>query len=144
MRLTRRYRFSASHRLDSPRFTPEENRRLYGKCNNPYGHGHNYTLDVSVRGTVDFSTGRLIDVAALDRLVRSSVLARLDHKNFNIDLPEFASAVPGIVPTTENIAAVIRDFLQQNWRSVFPNVTPILDRIRIEETNHNFFELHTL
>ena len=75
MRLTSRYRFSASHRLDTPALTPEENRQLYGKCNNPYGHGHDYVLDVSVEGPVD-RDGQIVDREALDALVRERVLAR--------------------------------------------------------------------
>src|SRR5437016_3493523 len=100
MKLTSRYRFSAAHRLDTSALTAEENRRLYGKCNNPHGHGHDYVLDVTVDGPVDMH-GLVVNRDALDGLVRSAVLARLDHKNLNADLPEFAD----LVPTTENLAS---------------------------------------
>ncbi|HLJ17885.1 MAG TPA: 6-carboxytetrahydropterin synthase [Bryobacteraceae bacterium] len=139
MRLTRRYRFSAAHRLDSPHFSPQENRALYGKCNNPYGHGHNYILDVTVRGPLD-ATGRVVDVQALDKLIHESVLTRLDQKNLNADLPEFAS----VVPTTENIASHIQRLVERSWKNVFTSPELAVDRIRIEETEHNFFELHSL
>jgi 6-pyruvoyltetrahydropterin/6-carboxytetrahydropterin synthase len=131
MRLTRRYRFSASHRLDVPSFTPEENRRLFGKCNNPYGHGHDYVLDVTVEGTPDPS-GQLVNRAALDSLISSKVLDRFDHKNLNIDVPELA----GVVPTTENLAAAIRNVIAQEW-----TLPARLQRIRVSETERNIFEL---
>ena len=88
MRLTCRYRFAASHRLDSPALSPEENRKLYGKCNNPYGHGHNYALEVSVEGPVD-ADGQVVNREALDRLVKQYVLGVVDHKNLNQDVPAF-------------------------------------------------------
>ena len=131
MRLTRRYRFSASQRLNTPALSLEENRRLYGKCNNPYGHGHDYVLDVTVEGPLDAS-GQVIDREALDALVRERVLRRLDHKNLNADVPELAAGVP----TTENLAAVIRGTLAEGW--------PLAGRlkgVRISETDRNIFEL---
>ncbi len=97
MRLTRRYRFAASHRLDSPVLSAEENRKLYGKCNNPYGHGHDYSIDISVEGPLN-ADGMVVDREALDRLVEERVLRVLDHKNLNQDVPEFERAVP----TTES------------------------------------------
>lgn len=136
MRLTRRYRFSASHRLHSPELSADENRDLYGKCNNPFGHGHNYVLDVTVRGPIDGS-GRVADVAALDRVVTEEVLAPLDHKYLNEEVP----ALGAVVATTENIAAYIRERLERSWSSAFAAPGPRLDRIRIEETDNNFFEL---
>src|ERR1700693_58480 len=102
MKLTRRYRFSASHRLDTPALSPEENRKLYGKCNNPYGHGHNYVLDVTLEGSPGVS-GLVASRSALDTLVSERVLARMDHRNLNEDVAELASAVA----TTENLALVI-------------------------------------
>jgi 6-pyruvoyltetrahydropterin/6-carboxytetrahydropterin synthase len=140
VRLTRRYSFSAAHRLNSPEFSPEENRRIYGKCNNPYGHGHNYTLHVGVRGPLDRAAGRVVDVRVLDQLVKETVLARYDHKDLNADLPEFASAPP----TAENIAMRIREALDASWSGAFAGTKAELDRIRIEETEHNFFELRSL
>jgi 6-pyruvoyltetrahydropterin/6-carboxytetrahydropterin synthase len=130
MRLSRRYRFAAAHRLDTPRLSPEENRKLYGKCNNPHGHGHDYSLEVTVEGPLDAS-GQVVDRAALDRLVEERVLSQLDHKNLNQDLPEFAHAVP----TTENLAAVVECRLRQGW-----SLGPRLVRILISETDRNKFE----
>jgi 6-pyruvoyltetrahydropterin/6-carboxytetrahydropterin synthase len=129
VRLTRRYRFSAAHRLDTPALTPEENRRLYGKCNNPHGHGHDYAVDITVEGALD-PAGHVVNRTDLDTLVRDSVLARLDHKNLNLDLPEFAQAVP----TTENLAEVIHTSLESAW-----NLPARLVRVRISETDRNTF-----
>jgi 6-pyruvoyltetrahydropterin/6-carboxytetrahydropterin synthase len=137
IRLTRRYRFSASHRLDTPRLSEAENRELYGKCNNPYGHGHDYLLEVSVRGPVEERSGRVADVSALDGLVGSEVLRAFDHRNLNQDVPEFAS----LVPTTENLALEVERRLRRSWRTVFPGEWPRLDRIRIRETKRNSFEI---
>ena len=132
-RLTRRYRFSASHRLDTAAFSAEENRRLYGKCNNPYGHGHNYLLEVTLEGLVDRS-GQVADRRALDELVSEHVLARLDHRNLNMDVPELAA----VVPTTENLALVIRANLTRHW-----TLPARLAGVRISETDRNIFELET-
>src|SRR5271168_2304166 len=106
MKLTRRYRFSASHRLDTPTLSPDENRKLYGKCNNPYGHGHDYVLDVTVAGSPGES-GQIVSREALDALVQDRILARFDHRNLNVDIPELA----GIVPTTESLAVAIEHAL---------------------------------
>jgi 6-pyruvoyltetrahydropterin/6-carboxytetrahydropterin synthase len=133
VRLTRRYRFSASHRLDSPALSAEENRRLYGKCNNPYGHGHDYVLDITVEGPRD-ATGQVVDRRALDALVRGQVIERLDHTNLNADVPDLA----GAVPTTENLAAAIQRSLEQGWA-----LPARLKRVRISETDRNIFELET-
>jgi len=133
VRLTRRYRFSASHRLDTPTLTVEQNRRLYGKCNNPYGHGHDYMLEVTVEGPLD-SSGQVVDRGALDALVAGQVIERLDHKNLNADVPELA----GAVPTTENLASAIRRTLVNSW-----TLPPRLERVRISETDRNIFELET-
>src|SRR4030095_4044424 len=92
MKLTSRYRFSASHRLDTSAMSPEENRKLYGKCNNPHGHGHDYVLDITVDGPVE-QEGRVVNRETMNRLVRERVLARLDHKNLNADIPELAGSV---------------------------------------------------
>lgn len=130
MRLTCRYSFSASHRLDTPSLSPEENRRLYGKCNNPFGHGHNYSLDVTVEGPVD-SNGQVVHREALHELVKRRVLGLVDHKDLNRDIPGFAG-----VPTTENLAALIEQTLKDYW-----NLAPRLARIRISETERNTFVL---
>ena len=131
MRLTRRYRFAASHRLHTSALSEEENRKLYGKCANPYGHGHDYVLDVTVQGPSS-EHGQVVNRAALDNLVRKHVLARLEHKNLNQDLPEFA----GIVPTTENLTFLVRATLLEHW-----NLSASLVHLRISETERNTFEL---
>ena len=137
IRVTRRYAFSASHRLHAPGLPEVENQRLYGKCNNPHGHGHNYVLDVSVSGPVDSRSGRAVDPAALDRLVREHVLPEFDHKNLNEQVPAFGP----LVPTTENLGLLIHRRLKQNWESVFPAGWPRLEKIRIAETERNIFEI---
>lgn len=139
IRLTRRYRFSASHRLHTPALAEDVNRELYGKCNNPYGHGHNYVLDVTVEGPLDESSGRVCDLATLDRLVAQYVLREFDHKNLNEDLPDFQASVP----TSENLAAAIEQKLQQSWHCEFAGEWPRLSRIRLEETRRNSFEYRT-
>ncbi len=137
IRVTRRYTLSASHRLHSPQLSEDENRHLYGKCNNPFGHGHNYTIEVSARGPVDPESGIAVDLAALDRLVREQVLAVFDHKDLNGD-----SAFSGTVPTTENFGLEIRNRLSRGWRGVFPGEWPALEKVRIAETRRNIFEVH--
>ena len=131
MKLTRRYRFSASHRLDTPALSAEENRRLYGKCNNPYGHGHDYVLDVTVAGSPDES-GQIVRRQALDALVHERILARFDHHNLNTDIAELA----GVVPTTESLAVTIEKALADRWP-----LPANLDSVRISETDRNIFEL---
>jgi 6-pyruvoyltetrahydropterin/6-carboxytetrahydropterin synthase len=137
IRLTRRYRFCASHRLHSPCLSEAENREVYGKCNNPHGHGHNYTLEVSVTGPLDEATGQVAPVDRLDRLVHEQVLERLNNRNLNVEVPEFA----GVVPTTENLALEIRRRLSENWGKAFNGLAPGLGRIRIYETPRNIFEV---
>jgi len=129
--LTSRYRFSASHRLDTAALTPEENRRLYGKCNNPHGHGHDYVLEISVEGPVG-SDGQVVNREAMDMLIRDCVLARLDRRNLNADLPEFAATVA----TTENLATLVHGVLAKHW-----TLPARLARVRISETGRNSFEL---
>ena len=133
MRLTRRYRFAASHRLNSEALTRDENARLYGKCNNPFGHGHDYVLDVSVEGPLDAS-GQIVDRSALDALVQQRVLAQVDHRNLTCDLPELQSQVA----TTENLAFAIERMLARDW-----TLPARLARVRISETARNTFELET-
>ncbi len=126
---TRRYHFSASHRLDCAAFSPEENRNVYGKCNNPHGHGHNYRLEVSVRGPVDRATGMVMNMADLDAVVDKSIVARFHLANLNVD-----GLFQQEVPTTENLCRVI-------YRLLATELPPgKLYRIRIEETENNFFE----
>lgn len=131
MRLTRRYHFAASHRLETPVLSAEENRRLYGKCNYPYGHGHDYTIEVSLEGSPG-ADGQVVNRAELDRFVEDRVVRLLDHKNLNLDVPEFKNAVP----TTENLASFIVRRLSDGW-----TLGPRLAGIRIVETDRNTFEL---
>ncbi|MCL4403040.1 MAG: 6-carboxytetrahydropterin synthase [Acidobacteria bacterium] len=139
IRVTRRYRFSASHRLHAPQLGEEENRRLYGKCNNPYGHGHNYEVEVSAAGPLDPRCGRVLDPRLLDRLVRRAVLDELDHRNLNTEVAAFRAAVP----TSENLAVEIGRRLKRGWRDAFPGNWPRLERISIAETGRNIFEVLT-
>ncbi len=134
-RVTRRYRFAASHRLHSARFSAGENRELYGKCNNPHGHGHDYVLEVTAAGPVDSATGQVVNLPALDRLVNDQVVRDFDHKYFNADVGEFKT----LVPTSENIIRVVEDRLNRQWRAVFPGEWPRLERIRLRETRRNVF-----
>jgi len=127
--LGRRYRFAASHRLHNPGLTDGENYRLYGKCNNPYGHGHNYVLEISLSGKIDPATGMIANLADLDVFVSSEVLEPFDHKSLNEDVAAFRNAVP----TTENLCIEIFRRLKP-----FPNAK--LERVRIEETSNNSFE----
>ncbi len=138
IRLTRRYRFSASHRLHAPSLGERENRELYGKCNNPFGHGHDYVLEVGVSGPVDEESGTAVDLNKLDSLVRREVIDPLDRKDLNREVPAFAAAVP----TTENLLAEVRWRLSSRWAGVFPGAWPRLERIGIHETKRNSFECH--
>ncbi len=129
LELTRRYSFSASHRLHSDALDDAENRRIYGKCNNPYGHGHNYHVEVTVSGLVDRRTGMLVAVPELDEFVEREVIEAYGHKYLNKELPEFAAQVP----TTENVCREIYKRLAK-----FPGAQ--LRRVRVEETGANSFE----
>jgi len=135
--VTRRYQFAASHRLYSTRLSEEENLRVYGKCAYPYGHGHNYRVEVSARGPADPASGRAIDVAVLDRFVSGQVLEPFDHRNLNTEVESFRQAVP----TSENLAIEICRRLKRNWRAAFPGEWPKLEKVRIEETPRNIFEI---
>lgn len=114
--LTRRYHFSASHRLHVDTLSDQENRKLFGKCNNPFGHGHDYILSVTVRGRVDATTGLIVPVSALDNLVETEVLSLFAHRNINLDIAQFAD----LVPTTENVALVIASILEEHWTAWLP------------------------
>ena len=138
MRLTRRYRFSASHRLHAPALDDERNREIYGKCNNPYGHGHDYTLEVAVAGEPASATGRLIALGELDRLVESVILKAMDRRDLNSQVEEFG----GLVPTTENLDAVVAERLAKAWPAAFAGAAARLEKVRIHETNRNIFEVH--
>ena len=127
--LGRRYRFSASHRLHSSKLSEEENRRVYGKCNNPHGHGHNYVVEVSVSGTVNPATGMIANLGDLDPFVQREVIEAFDYKYLNEDVPEFQATVP----TTENVCREI-------YRRLTTFSAARIERVRIEETSKNSFE----
>lgn len=131
MTLTRRYRFAASHRLNTDALTAEENAALYGKCNNPFGHGHDYVLEVTLDGKVD-AAGQIVNRQALDAAVKTQVLARVDHRNLNCDVAELR----GKVTTTENLAVAIEGMLAENW-----TLPARLTRVRVSETDRNTFVL---
>lgn len=127
--LGRRYRFAASHRLHSNALSAEENARVYGKCNNPYGHGHNYVVEIRVSGTPDPATGMIVNLADLDGFVEHEMIEAFDHKSLNEDVPAFRAQVP----TTENVCREIYQRLKH-----FPKAR--LERVRVEETSNNAFE----
>ena len=129
IRVTRKYRFSASHRLHAPQLGEAKNRELYGKCNNPFGHGHNYMVEVTVSGQVDPQTGMVCNLVDMDGCVHGQILERYDHQNLNL-LPEFAAEVP----TTENLCISIYEILNRSFTKAH------LEKIRIEETMMNSFE----
>jgi 6-pyruvoyltetrahydropterin/6-carboxytetrahydropterin synthase len=120
---------SASHRLYSEAYSEAQNRAVYGKCANPHGHGHNYVVEVTVGGQVDPVTGMVCDLAALDGCVKTEVINRFDHTNLNFD-PLFTAQVP----TTENLCIAIHNLLAEHFRHAD------LERVRVEETQNNFFE----
>ena len=127
--LTRRYRFAASHRLHSAQLDEQANKRLYGKCNNPYGHGHNYVVEVAVSGPVDPATGMIANLSDLDAFVEREVIEPFDHTYLNMQISEFRERVP----TTENICIEIFNRLRKFSRAK-------LERVRVEETSLNSFE----
>ncbi|HEV2687062.1 MAG TPA: 6-carboxytetrahydropterin synthase [Bryobacteraceae bacterium] len=136
-RVTRRYHFAASHRLYSSRFSEQENWELYGKCTNPYGHGHDYILDITVAGPVDAFSGQVVNVRVLDELVDAKILRDFDHRYLNADIGEFRETVP----TSENIIRVMQDRLRSQWHTAFPGEWPRLENIKLRETRRNLFEL---
>ena len=107
VRLSQKFEFSATHRLHNPALSDQENCDVYGKCNNPHGHGHNYEVQVTLKGTPG-ETGLLIDVPAFERIVAATVIDRFDHKNLNVELPEFRE----VIPSVENIAMTIHQLLK--------------------------------
>jgi 6-pyruvoyltetrahydropterin/6-carboxytetrahydropterin synthase len=126
--LSRRYRFSASHRLHNNAMSDAENRATYGKCNNPHGHGHNYVLEITVSGQVDHN-GMVCNLVDLDECVNREVVTRFDLENLNM-VKEFVDKVP----TTENLCTVIYDILKRKFTQAH------LERVRLEETMMNSFE----
>jgi 6-pyruvoyltetrahydropterin/6-carboxytetrahydropterin synthase len=127
--LGRRYRFAASHRLHSARLNEEENARVYGKCNNPHGHGHNYVVEISLSGNVDSATGMIANLVDLDEFVRREILDKFDHRSLNEEVEAFRDKVP----TTENLCVEIYRRMK-----AFPLAK--LERVRVEETGNNSFE----
>jgi 6-pyruvoyltetrahydropterin/6-carboxytetrahydropterin synthase len=127
--LGRRYRFAASHRLHTEKLSEEENARVFGKCANPYGHGHNYVLEISVSGDVDPATGMIANLADLDSFVERKVIEVFDHHSLNEDVAAFQK----VVPTTENLCIEIFERLKS-----FPKAK--LERVRVQETTNNSFE----
>jgi 6-pyruvoyltetrahydropterin/6-carboxytetrahydropterin synthase len=129
--LTKTFGFSAAHRLHSAALSDAENRAVFGKCNNLHGHGHNYELEVTVRGEIDPRTGMVMDLGALMQTVQEEVIERFDHKHLNEDTPEFRA----LNPTGENITKVIWDILR-------PRLGTSLTRVGLWETPKNFFEYY--
>jgi 6-pyruvoyltetrahydropterin/6-carboxytetrahydropterin synthase len=130
--LTRKVEFSASHLYHNPALSPEENRRLFGKCNNPHGHGHNYTLEVTVAGEPDPVTGMVLDLKELKEILEREVIGRMDHRFLNYEVPELA----GKIPTCENIARLI-------WELLDPKITKgRLNRVRLYETPDLFADCY--
>jgi 6-pyruvoyltetrahydropterin/6-carboxytetrahydropterin synthase len=127
--LGRRYRFAASHRLHSTQLSEEENCRIYGKCNNPYGHGHNYTVEVRFSGVIDSATGKIANLGDLDQFVNEKVIEPFDHRSLQDEVPAFRDTVP----TTENLCIEIFQRLKS-----FPIAK--LEAVRVEETSNNSFE----
>jgi 6-pyruvoyltetrahydropterin/6-carboxytetrahydropterin synthase len=126
--LTRSYDFAASHRLFNPTFSDERNWEVFGICNNPNGHGHNYELQVTVSGVPHPQTGLLMDLGELDQLVDTHLLRHVDHKHLNLDVPFF----DGVIPTAENIVVVF-------WQQLAPHV-PQLAKLRLIESRNNMAE----
>src|SRR5437879_4166245 len=130
--LTRRVEFSASHYYHNPEFSAEENRRIFGKCNNPHGHGHNYILEVTVKGEIDSRSGFVIDLKQLKEIMNREVVDALDHRHLNKEVPEFAQQIP----TTENLAIVI-------WKRLQPRLQVAkLHRVRVYESQDLFADFY--
>jgi 6-pyruvoyltetrahydropterin/6-carboxytetrahydropterin synthase len=130
--LTRKCEFSAAHYYHNPEFSAEENQRIFGKCNNPNGHGHNYTLEVTVKGKVDPRSGFVVDLKALKDVMAREVLDALDHRHLNLEVPDFRDRIP----TTENLAIVI-------WQRLQPKLDIAqLHRVRVYETVDLFVDFY--
>ena len=127
--VTRRVHFNAAHRVHNPALSDDENRRLFGPCNNPNYHGHNYELDISLEGAIDPRTGYVADLGVVKRIAEETVISALDHKNLNLDVPEFRD----LNPTTENLAVVI-------WRKLEGKLPATLVKIVLWETPRNCVE----
>lgn len=130
VRVTKRLRFNAAHRVHNPALSPEENTALFGPCNNPNWHGHNYVLEVTVSGPIDARTGYVIDLGKLRQIVERDVISQVDHRNMNLEVPFLA----GTNPTAENIVVAC-------WRVLEAQVAPgRLARLRLWETENNYVE----
>jgi len=130
--LTRKAEFSASHYYHNPEFTPEENQRIFGKCNNPHGHGHNYTLEVTVKGNVDQRSGFVVDLKELKEIMNREVIDAMDHRFLNKEVADFEDQIP----TTENLAISI-------WRRLEPKLNLAeLHRVRVYETPDLFVDYY--
>jgi len=130
--VTRRLTFNAAHRVHNPALSDSENDALFGKCNNPNWHGHNYVLEVSVTGPIDGRTGYVIDLGALKRLVQDEVIDKVDHRNMNVEV----DFMRDLIPTTENIVVAF-------WRVLEPAVRPArLTGLKLWETENNYVEYH--
>ncbi len=130
--MTRRVHFNAAHRLDNPRFDAAWNQRTYGVCNNPNWHGHNYVLEVSVRGEPDAETGYVVDLGELKHLLETAIVSRCDHRNLNLEV----DFLRGIIPSTENLVIAF-------WNEIAPRLTAgKLHRVRLYESERNFAEYY--
>ena len=130
--LTRKAEFSASHYFHNPEFTPEENQRIFGKCNNPHGHGHNYTLEVTVKGNIDQRSGFVVDLKELKEIMNREVIDAMDHRLLNKEVAEFKDQIP----TTENLAISI-------WRRLEAKLSLAeLHRVRVYETPDLFVDFY--
>jgi len=128
--ITRRLQFNAAHRVHNPALSDAENKALFGKCNNPNWHGHNYTLDVSVSGPVDDKTGYVVDLGHIKQVVEREVIDKVDHRNFNLEV----DFMQGVIPTTENIVVAM-------WRVIEPAMRPAkLTKLVLWETSNNYVE----
>ena len=128
--VTRREVFSASHKLHNPNLSDEENRKIFGKCNNPNGHGHNYTLEVVIAGEIDEKTGYVIDLKLLKTIILENIVSKVDHKHLNLDV----DFMKDVNPTTENLAIKI-------WENLVDKIpSGKLHSIRLHETENNFIE----
>jgi len=129
--ITRRLQFNAAHRVHNPALSDAENKALFGKCNNPNWHGHNYTLDVSVSGPVDEKTGYVVDLGHIKRVVEREVIDKVDHRNFNLEV----DFMQGVIPTTENIVVAM-------WRVIEPAMRPAkLAKLVLWETQNSSVEI---
>lgn len=130
----RKAHFNAAHRLFNPKWDMEKNNAVFGKCNNPNFHGHNYTFEVWLRGEIDAETGMVIDLKTLRDLIKTEIEDRFDHKNLNLDTEEFKT----LIPTAENICVVI-------WQLLRPKIKPTLAlKVRLFETERNIVECGSL